>query len=451
MLWATFGAIVVLGLEVGIAAGIAVATADFAYRFARTRVAVTPVAPSRAAAARPPADRALLAAFLSRRAAAVSLGGYVFFGSALSISENVMTVARALAAEAAAGVGVSGAGGGNGGGGEEEDGPGGGATGLLRCTTPQPAGPALDVAWRASPLFLLLDFRAVRGLDATAAQAFASLARSTAGEGVTLVLCHLRDPKALRLLAAHGFELDTLDDEDPGGGHGKVGGAAGALLASSVMVDGCTATAGPAAPAFDSADDAVWACEEAFLSVARAAGALPPAPAVGLGVGAALSALCGGAPSVAAAIPYFETVYLPAGGRLWSAGEPADSLALVLEGTLVSEVSGGASSTATATTPLLARLPPSLRPATAPRRSHAGPGSTLGVGACFARARRTGNAVAVSSPAVVALLTRPALARLQADAPAAAATLLASLLRVQALEASHALTVLALSAAAVGG
>jgi hypothetical protein len=382
-----------------------------------------------------------------------------------------MTVARALAAEAAAGVSPGGLGGGGGstcGGGEEAD----SSPHATRSPTPQPTGPALGVAWRAAPLFLLLDFRAVRGLDATAAQAFASLARATAGEGVTLVLCHLRDPKARRLLAAHGFELEALDGDGGGGGDGgharggeeagtggKVGGAAGALLAACVMVGGGDGGSPggpqtPSAPAFESADDAVWACEEAFLAVARAAGALPAPQPVGLGVRDALAALCGGGSAgtaaAAAAAPYFEEVALPAGGRLWSAGEPADALALVLEGTLVSEV--GATGAAVPASPLLARLPASLCPATVPRRSHAGPGSTLGVGACFGRGRRGGDCVALASaPARVALLARPALARLVADAPGAAAALLTSLLRVQALEAAHALTVLELSAAAVGG
>jgi len=468
LLWATFGAIVVLGLEVGIAAGIAAATADFAYRFARIRVVVTPVAPSRAAAARPPADRALLSAFRSRRAVAVSLGGYVFFGSALALSDHVLTVARALAAEAAAGVGEADGGSESVGGG----GWGGGGGSALRpaTPTPQPDPTALAVAWRAAPLFLLLDFRAVRGLDATAAQAFAALARATAGVGVTLVLCHLRDARAVRLLASHGFEVDTLDEGGPQAAKAGVGaGAAGSLLASAVMVvDGAGPGAAPApsapAPAFDSADDAVWAAEEAFLAVARAAGALLPPPDTGLGLEAALKALLVGgggtgraaglaAPSAAAAAaaPFFEVLRLPPGGLLWSAGDPADSLALILEGTLVSEVRAGGAA-APSTTPVLARLPASLRPAPAAvRRSHAGPGSTLGVGTCFARARRPGDAVA-ATPAVVARLSRPALDALRAASPAAAATLLTALLRVQALEASQSLAVLELSAAAaVGG
>ena len=58
-----------------------------------------------------------------------------------------------------------------------------------------------------SPRFVLLDFRRVHGLDATAARTIGTLASTLATMGVQLIVTQLDNPETARLLAAHGVEL----------------------------------------------------------------------------------------------------------------------------------------------------------------------------------------------------------------------------------------------------
>ena len=99
LLWGTFLSIVVLGLERGVAAGLFLCVAQFSFAYARVSATASHVAPSRAGAARPPAQRDLLAHF-SRHRAAIALSGVIFFGSAFAIGERALEVAAALAADA---------------------------------------------------------------------------------------------------------------------------------------------------------------------------------------------------------------------------------------------------------------------------------------------------------------------------------------------------------------
>ena len=265
LLWGTFLSIVFLGLERGVAAGLLLCIAQFSLAYARVSATASHVAPSRAGAARPPAQRDLLAHF-SRHRAAIALSGVIFFGSAFAISERALEVAAALAADADEAAHDA-----------FEEGSVRGGEGALRALDggggggPPPVSKELAAALAAAPRFLLLDFRGVRGVDATAASAFAALARRLANnqegnEGrkrrVTLVVCHLESKKATRLLAAHGFELRTAT-------------AAAAALSSEEEASSPNSSSNSSGlTAYASMDDAVYATEEAFLAAARRAGAI---------------------------------------------------------------------------------------------------------------------------------------------------------------------------------
>lgn len=83
------------GLELGIGAGIVMATLSFAYSYARVHVTAFTLVPSRSSTMRPFEQRAVLELF-SQRMAAVALSGYIFFGSAVTISKRVMDVSKHL-------------------------------------------------------------------------------------------------------------------------------------------------------------------------------------------------------------------------------------------------------------------------------------------------------------------------------------------------------------------
>ena len=279
-------------------------------QYSRVSVRAFGVAPSRAGAARTLAERSALQPF-APRIAAVGLSGYVFFGSSLSISQQVLAVARALAAAPDRAGSVVGTGG-----------------------TPRAPQAAVDAALAAAPRFLLLDFRAVRGVDATAAQSFASLARRAAREGVDVVVCHLVDRQTVRLLAAHGF---AVAPPPPPGAKLPLPGRAGGRGACA---------------AYASMDDATFACEEAFLEVARAAGAAPAVDGLAMTPADAIRQLIaapgGGAPTLAppdadaaaaAAARFVTQATLAPRQTLFSTGDPADALYIVLEGSVVLETS----------------------------------------------------------------------------------------------------------------
>jgi len=280
LLWGSFLSICFLGLEKGVAAGLLLCIMQFSFAYARVSATASHVAPSRAGAARPPAQRDLLAHF-SRHRAAIALSGVIFFGSAFAISERALEVAAALAADADEAALDA-----------EEGGSVRGGMGALEALNSSssssfshhhrqhapPVSKELAAALAAAPRFLLLDFRGVRGVDATAASAFAALARRLANQSdesaagkrrVTLIVCHLTSKKATRLLAAHGFELRSapttataaaLSEEESSGV------SSNPSSSSSANPSGLTA--------YPSMDDAVYATEEAFLAAARRAGAI---------------------------------------------------------------------------------------------------------------------------------------------------------------------------------
>lgn len=231
LLLATLAATMGTNLEVGIAIGIVLSVLYFAYCYAQVNVQAFAVAPSRSDFIRTVKERAVLEAFHDHMMF-VSLSGYLFFGSAQLISDKVVQLAVDVVSK-----------------GKEI--PGGDVEGQVQIhvagvrghsSTPPPGPEWLGKALQEAPFYVLLDFRRVHGLDATAAQTFRTLSSRLRGTGVELVLAHLTDPTMRRLLAAHGVVATHAGQDEP----------------SSAT---CAA--------FDSLDDAAQYCEETFLEVVR--------------------------------------------------------------------------------------------------------------------------------------------------------------------------------------
>ncbi|KAA6425635.1 MAG: Sulfate Permease Family [Trebouxia sp. A1-2] len=240
LLVATFVAIMVMGLELGIAAGIVAASLLFAYNYSKVpvgpNVLVTAftVVPSRSGAVRTFEQRTVLEQF-NPRCVAVSLSGYIFFGSSVKISDKVLEVAKATLSDASV---------------------------LLDSLIgdDQPNGSSSDTffegsvrerfqaAASVSPRFLLLDFRRVQGLDATAARTFHSLRSALERLGVELVLTHLPTtrPHIRQLLMAHGVIVESAVSDAHQDAH--------------AVHQGCRA--------FDHMEAGLQYCEERFLEVA---------------------------------------------------------------------------------------------------------------------------------------------------------------------------------------
>jgi MFS superfamily sulfate permease-like transporter/CRP-like cAMP-binding protein len=287
LLLLTFALVVQLGLEKGVAAGAIACLLYFAYAYSRVHVSAFRAAASRSAAARPLREHRALEGAFGGRMAAVSLSGYVFFGSAIKIMDRVLAFAREEmvleeeeeeeAEEARAAAGASGSGG---------HGASSNNEALLRRVA------------KTAPRFLLLDFRRVLGVDATAAQTFGTLRMQLRRLGVELVLTRVRgNPTVERLFAAHGLIAPVAeDDEDDGGGGG--GGQRRSKEGVVVVSDGGEAVSAgqdeqgehdddavdpssssaspyPYCRAFDTLNDGCLYCEERLLALARAAGALP--------------------------------------------------------------------------------------------------------------------------------------------------------------------------------
>eukprot|EP01025_Chloroclados_australasicus_P038986 TRINITY_DN4023_c0_g1_i5.p1 TRINITY_DN4023_c0_g1~~TRINITY_DN4023_c0_g1_i5.p1 ORF type:complete len:784 (+),score=96.96 TRINITY_DN4023_c0_g1_i5:30-2354(+) len=218
LIWLTFIAIMALtvvspveGLEMGIGVGIVMAALHFAVEYAQVQVAAFGVVPSRSGAVRTMKQRNVLDLFLGNMLA-VSLNGYVFFGSSVKISQRVKEVGKVVRDakwRADGNLDQS-------------------ATGqMLRRRQsgqefvynlygklPELTEQCIK-AVEAAPKFLLLDFRRVTGLDATAARTLASLVNSLNQMGVTLLITHLpvRRPWIKRLLRAQKVIEGENDDE----------------------------------------------------------------------------------------------------------------------------------------------------------------------------------------------------------------------------------------------
>lgn len=199
------------------------------------------VVPSRSGSERPWAHRRVLELF-SRRVRACTLQGYLFFGSSVAVSAQVLEVARDLVEQAAGGAG----------GGAEPEPP------LLspRCDQGR-----VRAALDAAPLFLILSFKRVQGMDATAARTFVGLRMRLERMGVELVITHLPPevPQVRGLLASQGLILRG-PTELAGASEGSQGGPHPA--------DVCHW--------FESMEMGLHFCEERFLDVAVWKGVCQP-------------------------------------------------------------------------------------------------------------------------------------------------------------------------------
>mmetsp|Transcript_6977 Transcript_6977/g.19685 ORF Transcript_6977/g.19685 Transcript_6977/m.19685 type:complete len:866 (+) Transcript_6977:118-2715(+) len=222
LIWITFFSVTIWGLETGIVVGIISAMAVFAFEYSQLSVTCFNVSASRSSYMRTYHHRWILDQ-LSSNMVAVSLSGYIFFGSVTTLSEKAMLIADLL---------------------------------IKSGTYTSEGEDAASIAHQAqinkvkmhAPKTLLLDFRKVTGFDATAAQTFNVLRQRLEKLGVEMVITHIPQSRMYihHLLVAYGVAA-------PG--------------------DICTAaTAPPPSPAgclvFDGLNTGLHFCEERLLEVA---------------------------------------------------------------------------------------------------------------------------------------------------------------------------------------
>ncbi|GIL91039.1 hypothetical protein Vretimale_9478 [Volvox reticuliferus] len=100
LLWATFVSIMNAGLELGIAAGIVMATLYFAYQYAQSQVSSLRQVAARSGRTHM-YDTSSTLDLLGRRMAVLRLAGYVFFGSSTGLSNQVLQLAARMLQERA--------------------------------------------------------------------------------------------------------------------------------------------------------------------------------------------------------------------------------------------------------------------------------------------------------------------------------------------------------------
>ncbi|KAI7843279.1 hypothetical protein COHA_003111 [Chlorella ohadii] len=410
LLLTTFALVMGAGLEVGIGVGILLAALHFAYSYSRVTLTAFTVVPSRSGAAVRTFDQRTVLNLFADRITAVSLTGYVFFGSSLNVMETVMAIARStlssqphtpaapVPATQPVAVGEQWGAGSEGQHGQAARSaslrsmPSSGALRRTHETAQQVldsarqapgaaaegAAPSCDArqgqlaaALADSPRFLILDFRRVQGLDATAARSFVALHNRLQHMGIQLIVTHLPARHAATnvraRLAAQGLVLHQPQS-----------------LASSCAEQLDEPDSG--VPWFSTMDAACQYCEEHFLSAAVAHGLCPP-PARRMTLAQVLQAnlelprcVLGDVldyQMAAALLQRFTSKEeLRAGQTLFTVGSPADDIWLLESGCItccVNFAAGAASSPAH-----LAGLPPHLQPALPKRVVKYGVGSIVG-------------------------------------------------------------------------
>lgn len=232
---------------------------------------------------------------------AVSLSGYVFFGSAVVLGDRIRDIAAGLRSAAP------------------------------EATDAQPAAPkadgaaeqlhfppgAAEAAQRAAMRFVLLNFDNITGLDATAAATFKKMAMACANLGVVLGITGVaKGTRTYRLLEGNDVVTRAGDWQEAG-----------------------------CCPCFASTEDALAWCEEHFLAAAAAHGLLPDAGAA-LTLGDFLRMHTGAWVGGAGAAERAEGVlrkcmrhrHVSTGERLFSVGEAAECMYIVLSGEVACEV-----------------------------------------------------------------------------------------------------------------
>jgi SulP family sulfate permease len=324
------------GFLQGVGLGIVVSSFLFALNYARINVVRHEVsgASLRSKAARSASDEAAL-----RRDGAqihvLQLQGYVFFGTAHGLLQRVKDRIAP---------------------------PGepvheGGSAGSADAAGSAPKPPA-----RAEVRFVLLDFRHVHGLDASAVVSFVRMKKLVEAQRVTLVLSEL--PESVRAQLERGGCLDRGEE-----------GASGAVRV------------------FPDLDHGLEWCEDRIVSAADAGS---PASQVQI----ALRRSVHDEAILSRLLAYFETLETDAGFELYRAGEESNDLYLIESGEAEAwlDVGGGRH-----------------------RRLRAmGPGAVVGESGLYLGARRSAS-VRTTMPSTLRRLSGPALERMTAEAPELAA------------------------------
>lgn len=459
LLLSTFALVLAFGLEAGIAAGILLAALNFAYSYSKVTISAFNVVPSRSGTVRTFDQRTVLDMF-GGRITAVSLSGYLFFGSSVNVVERVIAIAKCtldsqphLDPQQQHDAGGADAAGSSG---EEQQAGRRMSTALpssaTLCRTYDNVAQFLEgqpgtggeqaanvaAALAESPRFLILDFRRVQGLDATAARSFVTLHNKLQRMGIQLIITHIpaRRGNVRRLLAAQGLILRQPSpvregQEEAGGG--------GAVCAW-----------------FPTMDAGCQHCEEQFLGVAVAHALCPP-PATCMSLEQALQAhlelprcILGDAAvdyaAAAAALACFTTKHaMRAGASVFQLGSPADDIFIIECGSVTCRIDFNLRSVSSRR--LQPALPPSAKPSAAERTFTYGPGSIVGELDFFLQRPRSFTAVADADGSAWRI-TRRAFERMAASDPASLVLLETIILRSTCLSAAHALEALERSSAA---
>ncbi|KAL4431193.1 hypothetical protein ABPG75_006449 [Micractinium tetrahymenae] len=472
LLLATFALVMAFGLEAGIAGGILLAALHFAYSYSKATVTAFTVVPSRSGAVRTFDQRTVLDMF-SGRIVAVSLSGYLFFGSSVDVVSKVVSIAASTLesqahlepAAAAAAVAEAQADAQQQGGSAQQQGQQGRQGGQQQQARRRPrlaslpsaatltrtynsVGPLLEckagsggdqptkvaAALAESPRYLILDFRRVQGLDATAARSFVTLHNKLTRMGIQLVITHItaRNANVRELLAAQGLILR----QPPASGAGVPDWAADS--ASTCLW-------------FPTMDAGAQHCEERFLAVAVAHGLCPP-PAQRMSLAQVLRAhlelprcILGSqaAPdygAAAAALQRFTHRHeLRPGDVLFSVGDASDDIYILESGTVACRINFVLSSVHSRAA--LPALPADTQPATGERTVHYGAGSLVGELDFFLQRPRSFAAEAETAGSAWRL-TRPAFEAMAAQDPGSLVLLQQIVLRSTSLSAAHALEAL---------
>ncbi|PRW58410.1 sulfate transporter [Chlorella sorokiniana] len=465
LLLATFGLVMAFGLEGGIAGGIVLAALHFAYSYSKVTMTAFTVVPSRSGAVRTFDQRTVLDMF-SGRITAVSLSGYLFFGSSVNVVERVVQIANstldsqphyeqgagAAAAEAAVVAGAAAGAAGAAAGEQQQQ----RAARLVSmpsmatlCNTfdgvQQFVGKdaALDgaqvskvaAALAESPRFLILDFRRVQGLDATAARSFVTLHNKLHRMGIQLIITHIpaRRGNVRRLLAAQGL-----------------------ILRQPTAVTDLQDDSGPVCAWFPTMDAGCQHCEERFLAVAVAHGLCPP-PAPAMTLAQVLHAhlelprciLGEAAVDYQAAAGMLQRFAykrdLRAGDVVFQLGAPADEMYIVERGQVVCRIDFNAASVHSRSQ--LPAVPADARPASTERVFKYGPGGLFGELDFFLQRPRSFTAVADRDSSAWCI-DRRAFETMAKSDPSSLVLLETIVLRSTCLSAAHALEALERSSGA---
>lgn len=220
LIWVTFLCVLFFELTYGLLLGALFSMLVFIFCYARANIAEIRIIPSKRCVVKTVEQRAILDKFRNNMTA-VSLSGYVFFGSSVAIGKKLFDSAISQRTKLLDSLD------------EYEE--------LLRSAI-------ID-----SPLVLIVDMKHVQGVDATAARTLGTVRRSLAAEGIKMFVTNLDKHQngIKRLLEAHSAILLDCDE------------AVVAGVRCGQNTQDC-----PTGAFFTSTDTAVSYCEDVFLNVA---------------------------------------------------------------------------------------------------------------------------------------------------------------------------------------